>query len=54
MSSSRPIRRLLAVAILTLASASASAQWLKHPTPGTPRLPDAKPNLSAPAPPTPS
>ena len=53
MSSSRPIRRLLAVAILTLASASASAQWLKHPTPGTPRLPDGKPNLSAPAPRTP-
>jgi hypothetical protein len=31
-------------------SASLSAQWLKHPTPGIPRLPDGKPNLAAPAP----
>jgi hypothetical protein len=28
----------------------ADAQWLNHPTPGTPRLPDGRPNLSAPAP----
>jgi hypothetical protein len=27
-----------------------SAQWLQHPTPGIPRLPDGKPNLAAPAP----
>src|SRR5688500_14867720 len=53
MSSSRPTPRLLAVAILTLASAAASAKWLKQPTPGTPCLPDGKPNLSAPAPRTP-
>jgi hypothetical protein len=26
------------------------AQWLNYPTPGIPRLPDGKPNLSAPAP----
>jgi hypothetical protein len=26
------------------------AQWLNHPTPGVPRTPDGKPNLSAPAP----
>jgi len=26
------------------------AQWLDYPTPGIPRLPDGKPNLSAPAP----
>ena len=26
------------------------AQWIKYPTPGIPRLPDGKPNLSAPAP----
>ena len=26
------------------------AQWINYPTPGTPRLPDGKPNLSAPAP----
>jgi hypothetical protein len=28
----------------------AQAQWLNHPTPGTPRTRDGKPNLSAPAP----
>jgi len=28
----------------------AHAQWLNHPTPGTPRTRDGKPNLSAPAP----
>jgi len=26
-----------------------AAQWLKYPTPGIPRLPDGKPNLTAPA-----
>ena len=30
-----------------------SAQWLTYPTPGIPRLPDGKPNLTAPAPRTP-
>ncbi len=29
-----------------------SAQWLHYPTPGIPRTPDGKPNLSAPAPKT--
>jgi hypothetical protein len=29
-----------------------SSQWLNYPTPGIPRLPDGKPNLSAPAPKT--
>jgi len=29
---------------------SASAQWMNYPTPGIPRTPDGKPNLSAPAP----
>jgi hypothetical protein len=33
-----------------LLSATAYAQWLSHPTLGTPRLPDGKANLSAPAP----
>jgi hypothetical protein len=28
----------------------ASAQWLHYPTPGIPRTPDGKPNLTAPAP----
>ena len=34
----------------TLLSTTAAAQWLDYPTPGTPRLPDGRPNLSAPAP----
>ena len=33
-----------------IGSVGAHAQWLKHPTPGTPRTKDGKPNLSAPAP----
>lgn len=42
---------LLAVVMTaTLAGTPARAQWLNHPTPGTPRLPDGRPNLSAPAP----
>jgi len=36
--------------ILMGASICASAQWLNHPTPGTPRTKDGKPVLSAPAP----
>jgi hypothetical protein len=36
--------------VASLLSTNAAAQWLDHPTPGTPRLPDGKPNLSAPAP----
>jgi len=40
-----------ALAVLALLlSAPVAAQWFNHPTPGTPRLPDGKPNLSAPAP----
>jgi hypothetical protein len=40
-----------AVAVLSLVlSGTAAAQWINYPTPGTPRLPDGKPNLSAPAP----
>src|SRR5579864_1081653 len=35
---------------LLVASAFMSAQWLNHPTPGIPRTPDGKPNLSAPTP----
>jgi hypothetical protein len=44
-----------AVVIVLLTSflpAIATAQWLNYPTPGIPRLPDGKPNLSAPAPST--
>jgi hypothetical protein len=44
----------LAVAVVAvLFSTPAAAQWLNYPTPGTPRLPDGKPNLAAPAPRTP-
>src|ERR1041385_1834520 len=45
-------RRSLApiLTLLSLAAVPASAQWLNYPTPGTPRLADGKPNLSAPAP----
>jgi hypothetical protein len=38
--------------IVLLAAAFSSAQWLKHPTKGIPRLPDGRPNLNAPAPKT--
>jgi hypothetical protein len=36
--------------IVVVIGVSAPAQWLNYPTPGTPRLPNGKPNLSAPAP----
>ncbi|MGP0075934.1 MAG: hypothetical protein ACLPWF_28790 [Bryobacteraceae bacterium] len=40
-------RLLLCTALLCT---SAHAQWLNYATPGTPRTPDGKPNLTAPAP----
>src|SRR3984893_7508002 len=44
-------RLIGAVAVLaSLLSTAAAAQWINYPTPGTPRLADGKPNLSAPAP----
>jgi hypothetical protein len=48
----RIIRIFAAVAILFLTAGAASAQWLNIPLAGTPRTPDGKPNLSAPAPKT--
>jgi hypothetical protein len=36
--------------VLMALTTAAGAQWLNYPTPGIPRLPDGKPNLSAPAP----
>jgi hypothetical protein len=39
--------------LLAVISAPLVAQWHNFPTPGVPRLPDGKPNLSAPAPRTP-
>ena len=44
--------RIMIAAALVL-SAPAFAQWLNYPTPGIPRTPDGKPNLTAPAPKTP-
>ena len=38
--------------IVCVICAPLSAQWLNYPTPGIPRLPDGKPNLTAPAPKT--
>src|SRR5690242_14822039 len=49
MNSMRSISRL---AVLLAALGPLSAQWLHYPTPGIPRTPDGKPNLSAPAPKT--
>jgi hypothetical protein len=49
------LRQHIAVAAIVfmstlLCAAPADAQWLKYKTPGIPRTPDGKPNLSAPAP----
>ena len=44
---------IAAAALVCASSARAAAQWINYPTPGIPRLPDGKPNLSAPAPRTP-
>lgn len=45
----------VATVVVTVATAlhlapTASAQWLAHPTPGTPRLPDGRPSLMSPTP----
>ena len=44
------MRLCLAALILTVGTTSAGAQWLDRKTPGLPRTPDGKPNLTAPAP----
>ena len=43
----------LAIALAAAAVAPVSAQWLKYPTAGLPRLADGKPSLKAPPPRTP-
>lgn len=48
----RPFRLLVCSAFL-FATTAVHAQWLNLPTPGLPRLPDGKPDLTAPAPRTP-
>jgi hypothetical protein len=35
---------------LGLSALPMTGQWLNYPTPGIPRTPDGKPNLTAPAP----
>jgi hypothetical protein len=42
--------RLAAVILMAAAPAALFAQWPSYPTPGVPRTPDGKPNLSAPTP----
>jgi hypothetical protein len=44
------LRLLLGLVGLVLLPSVGWSQWLAYPTPGIPRLPDGKPNLSAPAP----
>jgi len=46
----RSLRLLVCWAILSATTAAVDAQWLNLPTPGLPRLPDGKPDLTAPAP----
>jgi hypothetical protein len=41
-----------ALCCLALIASCASGQWLNYPSPGIPRLPDGKPNLTTPAPKT--
>src|SRR5947209_10884178 len=43
-------RFILACIVLLWTAFPLSAQWVHYPTPGIPRTPDGKPNLSAPAP----
>ena len=44
------LRPFAAAALVSLLSTPLAAQWFNYPTPGIPRTPDGKPNLSAPAP----
>src|SRR5215510_15246158 len=46
----RPSAAIALAVLILLLPATAAAQWLHYPTTGTPRLPDGKPNLSAPVP----
>jgi hypothetical protein len=43
-------RLCVVLALIACGTSGAGAQWLNYPAPGVPRLPDGKPNLSAPAP----
>jgi hypothetical protein len=50
MNLERLFRAASITVVAVLLSTPAVAQWFNYPTPGTPRLPDGKPNLAAPAP----
>jgi hypothetical protein len=43
-------RIAIGIALVLLTAGPAGSQWLKIPLPGTPRTPDGKPDLAAPAP----
>jgi hypothetical protein len=45
-------RALVALSLAVILSSPVAAQWFGFKTPGVPRLPDGRPNLSAPAPKT--
>lgn len=47
---SRQLPALVCLALCALLSEAVGAQWLNQPTPGIPRLPDGKADLSAPPP----
>ena len=44
------VRSIPGFAVLVLTCFPLLAQWRNYPTPGVPRTPEGKPNLSAPAP----
>src|SRR2546428_7102646 len=44
------VRAFVSLAFAAGLSVPVAAQWINYRTPGVPRLPDGKPNLSAPAP----
>jgi hypothetical protein len=44
------MKPLIIILLTALLCVPLAAQWLDYPTPGIPRTPDGKPNLSAPAP----
>jgi hypothetical protein len=46
----RSMRPVTLAVLASLLSTTAAAQWLNYPSPGTPRLPDGRPDLFAPAP----
>jgi len=46
----RCARSIVVAGVILLQAAIIDAQWLNHPTPGTPRLADGKPDLAAPTP----